>query len=194
MHRGWSSGRSQACSECQLIIALAICIGLSYAAAKIGMAAIIGAFFAGLAFAEYSPRWNLRPRVSAINEFLAPFFFFSMGARLNLGVFDMKLLVSAIIISILAFLSKLVGCGLPVLRSGWKHAAKVGIGMVPRGEVGLIVALVGLQMNVISESAYAIVIFMTGITTLVAPPIMKLAFHDEARVEPALAERRSTAM
>ena len=51
--------------------------------------------------------------------------------------------------------------------------------MVPRGEVGLIVALVGLQMNIVSESAYALVIFMTGITTLVAPPIMKLAFRDE---------------
>ena len=70
--------------DAPLIIALAICLGLSYAAVKIGMAAIIGAFFAGLAFAEYSPRWNLRARVFSINEFLAPFFFFSMGARMNM--------------------------------------------------------------------------------------------------------------
>ena len=75
-----------------LVIALAICIGLSYAAVKIGMAAIIGAFFAGLV--QYSPRWNLQPRVPAINEFLAPFFFFSMGSRLNLAVFDRKLVLS----------------------------------------------------------------------------------------------------
>ncbi len=148
--------------DAPLVIALAICIGLSYGAVKIGMAAIIGAFFAGLAFAEYSPRWNLRPRVSAINEFLAPFFFFSMGSRLNIGVFNSRLIVSAIIITILAVISKLVGCGFPVLRSGWNNAMKVGIGMVPRGEVGLIVALVGLQMSVISEQAYALVIFMTA--------------------------------
>src|SRR5215467_8077362 len=180
--------------DAPLIIALAICLGLSYAAVKIGMAAIIGAFFAGLAFAEYSPRWNLRSRVFAINEFLAPFFFFSMGARLNMGVFDSKLVVSAIVISILAIVSKLVGCGLPVLHSGWRTAFKVGIGMVPRGEVGLIVALVGLQMRFVSESAYALVIFMTGITTLVAPPVMKLAFRDEVSLKPELAERRSTAM
>ncbi|MFI5104407.1 MAG: cation:proton antiporter, partial [Terriglobales bacterium] len=181
--------------DAPLIIALAICLGLSYAAVKIGMAAIIGAFFAGLAFAEYSPRWNLRSRVFSINEFLAPFFFFSMGARMNMGVFDRKLLVSAIVISLLAIISKLVGCGLPVLRSGWKTALKVGIGMVPRGEVGLIVALVGLQMNIVSESAYALVIFMTGITTLVAPPVMKIVFRDEVAMEPELAgERRSTAM
>lgn len=165
--------------DAPLVIALAICIGLSYAAVKIGMAAIIGAFFAGLAFAEYSPRWNLQPRVAAINEFLAPFFFFSMGSRLNLAVFDRKLILSAVVISLLAFISKLVGCGLPVLRSGWKHALKVGIGMVPRGEVGLIVALVGLQMTAISEQAYALVIFMTAMTTLVAPPLLKALFRDE---------------
>jgi Kef-type K+ transport system membrane component KefB len=133
--------------------------------------------------------------VFSINEFLAPFFFFSMGARLNMNVFDSKLLVSAIVISLLAILSKLVGCGLPVLRSGWKTAAKVGVGMVPRGEVGLIVALVGLQMNIVSESAYALVIFMTGITTLVAPPIMKILFRKDIGVEPALVEQsRKTAM
>jgi Kef-type K+ transport system membrane component KefB len=170
--------------DAPLVIALAICIGLSYGAVKIGMAAIIGAFFAGLAFAEYSPRWNLRPRVSAINEFLAPFFFFSMGSRLNIGVFNRRLIVSAIIITILAVISKLVGCGLPVLRSGWNNAVKVGIGMVPRGEVGLIVALVGLQMSVISEQAYALVIFMTAGTTMIAPPLLKIVFRDDIPVAP----------
>jgi Kef-type K+ transport system membrane component KefB len=181
--------------DAPLIIALAICLGLSYAAVKIGMAAIIGAFFAGLAFAEYSPRWNLRERVFSINEFLAPFFFFSMGARLNMGVFDRKLVMSAIVISLLAILSKLVGCGLPVLRWGWKTSAKVGVGMVPRGEVGLVVALVGLQMNIVSESAYALVVFMTGITTLVAPPIMRVLFREDIKPELVMVEQeRGTAM
>lgn len=180
--------------DAPLIIAIAICLGLSYAAVKIGMAAIIGAFFAGLAFAEYSPRWNLRPRAIAINEFLAPFFFFSMGARLNLAVFDRRLIISALVISALAFFSKLIGCGLPVLNSGWKTALKVGIGMAPRGEVGLIVALVGLQMNIISASAYALVIFMTGATTLVAPPIMKLIFREDMPAQPEFTERRRSAI
>jgi Kef-type K+ transport system membrane component KefB len=181
--------------DAPLVIALAICIGLSYGAVKIGMAAIIGAFFAGLAFAEYSPRWNLQPRVAAINEFLAPFFFFSMGSRLNLAVFDRKLIVSAITISVLAIVSKLVGCGLPVLAAGWKHALKVGVGMVPRGEVGVIVALVGLQMTAISEQAYALVIFMTAATTLVAPPLLKILFSKEiVPIPPALqAEEQQTA-
>ncbi len=177
--------------DAPLVIALAICLGLSFAAERIGMAAIIGAFFAGLAFAEYSPRWNLRSPALAINEFLAPFFFFSMGAKLNITLFDRRLVLSAIIIFVLAVLSKLVGCGLPVLRFGWKLAAKVGVGMVPRGEVGLIVALVGLQAKVISESAYALVIFMTGATTLVAPPLLKMLFREEGAPAPAEAEKTS---
>lgn len=167
-----------------LILALAICLGLSVVAEKIGMAAIIGAFFAGLAFAEYAPEWNLVPRVSAINEFLAPFFFFIMGAKLNLSVFTRYVVLSAIVVSLLAIVSKLVGCGLPVIKEGWDTAAKVGVGMTPRGEVGLIVALIGLQMKMISEAAYAIVIFMTAATTMFAPITLRYLY----RLRPAARE------
>ncbi|HET9742485.1 MAG TPA: cation:proton antiporter [Terriglobales bacterium] len=159
-----------------LILALAICLALSVAAEKIGMASIIGAFFAGLSFAEYSPEWNLMPRASAINEFLAPYFFFIMGAKLNLSVFSGPVLISAAVVSVLAIVTKVVGCGLPVLREGWDTVTKVGIGMTPRGEVGLIVALLGLQMKVISEAAYAIVIFMTAATTLFAPITLRYLY------------------
>ena len=175
-----------------LVLSLAICLGLSVAAEKIGLAAIIVAFFAGLAFAEYSPEWNLAPRVGAINEFLAPFFFFTMGARLDLHTFGGgKVLMSAIVISILAIVSKVLGCGLPVLREGWPTALRVGVGMMPRGEVALIVALVGLQMKIISSGAYAIVIFMTAVTTLIGPPLMRWLFRDaatEVEAEPIIAE------
>lgn len=162
-----------------LILALAICLGLSVAATKIGMAAIIGAFFAGLVFADYSPEWNLQPRVHAINEFLAPFFFFTMGAHLNVKVFNGKILAVALVISLLAVASKVIGCGLPVIRDGLKSALRVGVGMTPRGEVALIVALMGLQMNMISQSTYAIVICMTAITTVLAPPLLRVLFRGE---------------
>jgi len=160
-----------------LILALAICLGLSVAAERIGMAAIIGAFFAGLAFAEYSPEWNLQPRVNAINEFLAPFFFFTMGSRLDLGVFTPGILVASVIITVLAIAAKVIGCGLPVLKEGWSSALKVGVGMTPRGEVALIVALIGLQMDMISQAVYGIVIFMTAATTLLAPPVLRYLFR-----------------
>ena len=166
--------------DAPLILALSLCLLLSWGASKIGMAAIIGAFFAGLVFADYSPEWNLQPRVHAINEFLAPFFFFTMGSRLDLSVFNGDLLIVASVISVLAVFSKLVGCGIPMWRSGWHDALKVGVGMTPRGEVALIVALIGLQMNVISQRAYAIVIFMTGVTTVLAPPLLRILFRQES--------------
>ncbi len=167
-----------------LVLALSICLGLSVAAEEIGMAAIIGAFFAGLAFAEYAPAWNLKPPVQGTTEFLAPFFFFIIGTRLDLHVFQSPdLLLVAGVVALLAVASKLVGCGGPVLREGWQTALQVGVGMVPRGEVGLIVALLGLQMQLISPSTYAVVVFMTAATTLVSPPLLRVLFKptDEER-------------
>src|ERR1700687_5939551 len=109
-----------------LIVALALCLFLSWLSAKIGMSAIIGAFFAALMFADYAPRWNLLPRVGGITEFLAPYFFFAIGARLNVKLFSGNVLAAAIIISLLAIVSKVIGCGLPLLREGWSTALRVG--------------------------------------------------------------------
>jgi len=164
-----------------LIVALAICLLLSWLAVKIGMAAIIGAFFAGLVFADYAPEWNLMPRVSGITEFLAPYFFFAIGSRLNLQLFNENLVTAAIIISLLAIVSKVSGCGLPLLKEGWPTVLQVGVGMMPRGEVALIVALVGLQSQIVTQSTYAIVVFMTAITTLLAPPLLRFMFRNEIR-------------
>ena len=172
--------------DAPLMLALATCLLLSVAATKIGMAAIIGAFFAGLIFADYSPEWGLRPRVYGINEFLAPFFFFTMGARLDIHIFKGSVFVLAVVISVLALVTKVVGCGLPMLRDGWREALRVGVGMTPRGEVALIVALIGLQMNMVSQRAYAIVIFMTGVTTLVTPPLLRYLFRDEIPAHPTV--------
>jgi Kef-type K+ transport system membrane component KefB len=164
-----------------LVVALAICLLLSWLAVKIGMAAIIGAFFAGLVFADYAPQWNLFPRVAGITEFLAPFFFFAIGSRLNVSVFKGEILIDAIVISILAIVSKLIGCGLPLIRQGWRAVLQVGTGMMPRGEVALIVALVGLQSGIVAESTYAIVVFMTAVTTVLAPPFLRVLFREEIR-------------
>lgn len=164
-----------------LVVALAICLLLSWLAVKIGMAAIIGAFFAGLVFADYAPQWNLFPRVAGITEFLAPFFFFAIGARLNFSVLKGEILITALVISLLAIISKVIGCGLPLIGDGWRTVLQVGTGMMPRGEVALIVALVGLQSGLVSQSAYAIVVVMTAVTTILAPPILRYLFRREIR-------------
>jgi Kef-type K+ transport system membrane component KefB len=165
--------------DAPLVLALAICLGLSVVATKIGMAAIIGAFFAGLAFADYSPEWNLEPRAQAINQFLSPFFFFTMGSRLQLSLFSRELVFMGLFISLLAIITKMLGCGLPLIGEGWMTALRAGVGMMPRGEVALIVALIGLQMNMISQRSYALVIIMTVITTIFPPLVLRLLFREK---------------
>ena len=164
-----------------LIVALALCLFLSWLSAKIGMAAIIGAFFAGLMFADYAPRWNLLPRVGGITEFLAPYFFFTIGSRLDAHLFTGDVLFAAIVISLLAIVSKVAGCGLPLWREGWISALQVGVGMMPRGEVALIVAVVGLRSQIVLPSTYAIVVFMTAVTTILAPPLLRYLFSSEMK-------------
>lgn len=159
-----------------LILALAICLLFSWMAVKIGMAAIVGAFFAGLIFADYAPEWELMPAVDAITDFLAPFFFFSIGARLDVSMFTGNLLIAACVVSFLAIVSKLLGCGLPLLNEGWHTVLTVGIGMMPRGEVALIVALVGLNSHIVTQPTYAIIVFMSAVTTLLAPPLLRYLF------------------
>jgi len=165
--------------DASLVVALAICLLLSWLAAKIGMAAIVGAFFAGLMFADYAPRWKLVSRVGAMTSFLAPFFFFDIGSRLNARLLTGDLLSLGILISLLAIISKLIGCGLPLVREGWPMVLRVGIGMMPRGEVALIVALVGLQTRILTQAAYGIIVLMTVVTTILAPPLLRYLFHGE---------------
>jgi len=168
--------------DAPLMIALMVCLGLSFASATIGMAAIIGAFFAGMIFSEYSPEWDLLPRVHAITELLGPFFFFSIGAQLDVKLFNGSVLLVASVITVLAVLSKVVGCGLPLLGEGWNTVLSVGIGMMPRGEVALIVALVGLNSHIIEQSTYAVVVFMTAVTTVLAPPLLRILFRNQMQV------------
>jgi len=162
-----------------LVLSLLVCLLLSWLSAKIGMAAIIGAFFAGLMFADFASDWRLAPKAHAINEFLAPFFFFSIGAKLDVKLFTGQVLRTAVVISALAILSKVAGCGLPMLKSGWHSVLAVGVGMMPRGEVALIVALAGLSAGIVTQQTYAIVIFMTAVTTILAPPVLRVLFRPE---------------
>ena len=148
-------------------LAVILCLGLSLASEYTGMAAIIGAFLAGLAMADYSEQYSLQQNAHPIMEFLAPFFFVLLGAQVNVRtVYKPGLLGIIGIICLLAVISKLIGCGLGALSMGYKDAARIGVGMVPRGEVGLIVAGVGLRLHTISEAIYAVVLSMSIVTTI----------------------------
>ncbi|HLM61342.1 MAG TPA: cation:proton antiporter [Pyrinomonadaceae bacterium] len=158
---------------------------LSLAASYIGAAAIIGAFLAGMALAEASEsNPKMHKLMSGVMEFLVPFFLVNIGMRLNLRIFqDASVIVLALIVTVVAVVTKLIGCGFGAYRLGWRLAAQVGVGMVPRGEVGIIVAQIGLGMAVISDAFFAAVLFMAIATTLIAPPFIKILFAGEEAVK-----------
>jgi Kef-type K+ transport system membrane component KefB len=112
-----------------------------------------------------------------VTELLVPFFLAGIGLHLDLSAFsNVSTLILALVILIAAVLSKLVGCGLGARALGRADAFRVGVGMVPRGEVGMVVAQIGLAMKVVPQSVYGVVVFMAVATTLVAPPLLKLAY------------------
>lgn len=157
------------------ILSIILCLGLSLASVYIGIAAIVGAFLSGLALADHSERWKLQENAHPLSEFLAPFFFVMLGVQVNVETLAKpSILGLATIICILAIIGKLVGCGFGAFGMNFKDKLRVGIGMVPRGEVGLIVAGVGLTLHTISEAVYSIVLLMSIVTTLVAPPFLRM--------------------
>jgi Kef-type K+ transport system membrane component KefB len=162
-----------------LVGSILICLGLSALSSAIGMAAIIGAFMAGMVLAEFGEDYHLVERVEAIYAFLVPFFFFVMGSHINVAVVaTWEVLSLGLVITVLAIVGKLLGCGLGAWALGRKQALIVAVGMVPRGEVGIIVAMLGLKLHAIPESMYALVIFMSVVTTLGVPPVLRVLFRD----------------
>jgi Kef-type K+ transport system membrane component KefB len=165
------------------ILSVVLCLGLSLASIYIGMAAIIGAFLAGLALADYGEQWRLRENAHPVMEFLAPFFFVLLGAQVDLHtLYQPGLLWMMGMVCVLAILGKLIGCGLGALTLGFKNALRIGIGMVPRGEVGLIVAAVGLMLHTISPQVYTVVVMMSIVTTVFAPPVLRALLPRAAEV------------
>lgn len=155
------------------VLAVLFCLGLSAVASFIHLAAIVGAFMAGMVLAEFNIEFRLSLKFESLYDFLVPFFFVVMGTQVDLSVFGkINLIQAALILTIFAILGKLIGCGLGGLTLGLKEAALVGVGMVPRGEVGMIVASIGLGMGAISSDLYSIVIFMVIVTTLLTPPVL----------------------
>jgi Na+:H+ antiporter len=169
-----------------LAVSICFCFLLSYLASRIELAPIVGAFAAGLILdpvhyqdfrdrGEHSIEELLRP----ISSFLVPVFFVLMGVRVDLKTFaDSSILGFALALTFVAILGK-QACALAVLEKGLDRIS-VGIGMIPRGEVGLIFASIGAALTlggspVVSSSTYSAVVIMVILTTLVTPPLLKVS-------------------
>lgn len=170
-----------------LSFALVLCFALAVMAGVIGLAAIVGAFLAGLLVADLSDELDLKRELAPIRAFLVPFFFVLTGARLDLqALLEPASLTVGLVLTVLAILTKLLGCGLAMWGTSLRSAVRVGVGMVPRGEVGLVVASLGLAAGVVDAGEYGAVLMMVAITTLVAPFLLGPAFRFRSR-EPVAA-------
>jgi len=165
------------------IFGLGLCLGLSVAASYIGIAAIIGAFLAGMALAEATEdKPTMHKQMNGVTEFLVPFFLVGIGMQVKLDVFrDPSVLTLTLLVTVIAVVTKLIGGGAGALSLGWRKAGQVGMGMVPRGEVGIVVAQIGLGLAVINDSLFGVVLFMAVATTLIAPPFLKMLYGSEAK-------------
>ncbi len=166
--------------ESQFSLALILLFALALFAHYAGVAAIIGAFLAGVALAE-TVNHRVHVLTQGVTELLVPFFLAGIGFALDVTVLrDPKVLALAGAITVAAVVSKLLGCGLGAWSLGFADAKRVGAGMVPRGEVGMVVAQIGATMGTISQQAYSVVVVMAVLTTVIAPVLLNWTFGSMA--------------
>ncbi|HTO90623.1 MAG TPA: cation:proton antiporter [Candidatus Sulfotelmatobacter sp.] len=174
-----------------LSLALAFCFALSWLAAKAGLAPIVGAFAAGLVLepvnyqelmARDRHRREIRELIEPLASFLVPVFFVLMGMRVDLSRFAHREILGFAAVLTLAAIAGKQACSLGVLERGLDRLS-VGLGMIPRGEVGLIFASIGASLSldggkVVSPAVYSAVVLMISLTTLLTPPLLTARFRE----------------
>lgn len=165
----------------KLMLGIGLCLFMSFISQAIGLAAIIGAFLAGMILADYAHSWDLKSKVDAITTFFLPLFFLNVGMQVQASslVSSTVLLLSAYVI-VMAIITKYAGCYIGARMSdksiGKDSAKIIGIGMVPRAEVGIIIAAIGFTGGHLTPEMNTVIILMSVITTIIAPPLLKRAF------------------
>jgi Kef-type K+ transport system membrane component KefB len=155
--------------------------GAAGLAAFVGLSPIVGAFSVGMAVASTRVIKQVEEYVSKLGIIFVPLFFAIIGAQVDLRGINLEVLYLSGIVIAVAIVTKLVGCGLPALifLGDKSKAMRVGIGMISRGEVGLIVAGVGVSTGALSTNVYTTVIIMVAITTIITPIWLKMVYRKD---------------
>jgi Kef-type K+ transport system membrane component KefB len=173
-------------SESPLLPAVILCLGLAAFAAQIGLAAIIGAFLAGMVVAESKDQHDFEEEVAPLYAFFPPFFFVYIGLEVDLGSFgDAGTILLLAGVTALAFATKFGAAWFAARSMGERDAVVVGLGMVPRGEVGIIVAGIGATAGVVDDDLFAVIVGMSILTTLAIPPLLRRALKTPGQNAPA---------
>lgn len=157
------------------VMSLALALMLSGIFEKSGLAMIIGAYVMGLSLSKTDISYIIQDKLSVLHRFFMPVFFCVMGMFIDLKQMAAPhIMIFWIVYVVVAFLSKFLGCSLPALLFNFnaRGAARVGMGMIPRGEVALIIAGIGLSAGIIPREIFSVAVIMTFFTTLIAPPLL----------------------
>lgn len=188
----WITQRVSRLSISYATLTLAVVVMLVYGvAAELvgGMAAITGAFLAGLMFSRTKQKQDIDRGIKSLAYGLfVPIFFVNIGLTVNIRDLDAKSIWVILAISVVAIIGKIIGSGLGarIGKFSWLESLQLGIGMVSRGEVGLIVASVGLQSGLLSAELFSNIIGMVLITTIITPPLLRASFALNSKSRPAL--------
>lgn len=161
------------------IFIFTIMVAFLYAmvAELVGLSAIVGSFLAGASFAgvKLSSGKVFKEGAEHLQIIFASIFFVSLGIIVDFHAVTPSLIWFILALSAVAIIAKIIGCGVPALfqRMNFKDSMIVGVGMVPRGEIAMIVALIGLNKNILDQNAYTTLILMSLITTLIAPIVLR---------------------
>jgi Kef-type K+ transport system membrane component KefB len=173
-------GRGMRLSEAEFAVTVSVLFALSLLSVNVGVAAIVGAFLAGMALSETAGQ-RVQTLVQGAAELLVPFFLVGIGLRVNTSAFHVPALLGlAGALLPAAVLGKVGGCGLGALPLGFRMASCVGAGMVPRGEVTMVIAQLALALGVIGQDLFGVVVLVAVASALLAPVLIGVAFRSRA--------------
>ena len=164
-------------------IATASFFGAAALAGSIGLSPIVGAFAVGMALSTTKVFEKIENYIGKIGLIFAPLFFAIIGAQVDLRAVDLNVLMLSGIIIVVAIATKLFGCGLPSIffLKNKAQGMRVGIGMISRGEVGLIVAGVGVTLGILKSEVYSTIVIMVAVTTIITPIWLKMEYRKEQK-------------
>ena len=163
-------------------IATALFFGAAAVAGSIGLSPIVGAFAVGMALSSTNVFSKIEEYVDKLGLIFAPLFFAFIGAQVDFRQVNAEILMLSGIMIVVAVVTKLFGCGLPAMLflKDKKKSMQVGIGMISRGEVGLIVAGIGMASGVLTSNVYSTIVIMVAVTTIITPLWLKSSYKKEA--------------
>ncbi len=173
-------------------IEVLVCLGMAALSSTIGLAGIIGAFLAGMLFAEFKDTMPCEENFNTVTSFMLPFFFIYVGMMVKFDSFEVSMVPLLISLILVAVITKFVS-GYYGSRNGElskDSSLLIGVSMIPRGEVGIIVASIGLTIGVFTDYMFTSIILMTLATSIIAPPLISWSYkrmqrrrHDEMAMQ-----------